>query len=233
MMESWPRVKESFSKSSFLLDIEEEHYLDILSSGDSIQLESGRTLFRQGDPAQRCYFVVSGRLKLIKLHEQGKEAIIRYIGPGEITAAVAVFRETDYPVTAKVIGTTEVFGWEKRTMTELMLKHPPLAINMLRFAINRIDELQTRFLEISAEQVEQRIAHALLRIMKQCGRKTDHGIAIDFRLSRQELADYTGTTLYTVSRTLSSWEKRGWIKSGREQITVAAPHALVLIANNT
>ncbi len=232
-MESWSRINENFSQSNFLLDIEEKHYADIFNFGDRFQLKSGETLFCQGDPARRSYFVVSGRLKLIKLHEQGKEAIIRYIGPGELTAAIAVFKGKDYPVTAEAIGATEVFGWEKKTMVKLMLKHPTLAINMLRFTINRLDELQTRFLEISAEQVEQRVAHALLRIMKQCGNKTDDGIAIDFRLSRQEIADYTGTTLYTVSRTLSAWEKKGWIKSGREQITVTAPHALVLIAKNT
>ena len=74
----------------------------------------------------------------------------------------------------------------------------------------------------------QRVTRALLRIMKQSGRKTNDGILIDFRISRQELADYTGTTLYTVSRILSSWEKSGWIKSGRERITVLAPHALVM-----
>ena len=83
---------------------------------------------------------------------------------------------------------------------------------------------------MQTERVEQRIARSLLRIMKQSGRKTEEGILIDFRLSRQDLADYTGTTMYTVSRTLSSWEQRGWIVSGRERIVVANPHALVTFA---
>jgi len=65
-----------------------------------------------------------------------------------------------------------------------------------------------RYLELQTERVEQRIARSLLRIMKQSGRKTDEGILIDFRLGRQDLANYTGSTLYTVSRTLSNWEKK-------------------------
>ncbi|MFP3928299.1 MAG: Crp/Fnr family transcriptional regulator, partial [Desulfobacteraceae bacterium] len=77
------------------------------------------------------------------------------------------------------------------------------------------------------ERVERRIARALLRIMRQSGRKSERGILIDFRLSRQDLADYTGTTLYTVSRTLSIWEKKGWVESGRQRIVVTDPHALV------
>jgi CRP-like cAMP-binding protein len=91
---------------------------------------------------------------------------------------------------------------------------------------------QNRYLENYTEQVEQRISRALLRIMKQSGRRAEDGIHIDFPLSRQELADYTGSTVYTVSRILSTWEKKGWIKSKREQIIVCDPHSLVLFSEH-
>jgi CRP-like cAMP-binding protein len=221
---------DTFPRSDLFAGIAVEKQTDILSRGHRIVFKSGETLFREGDSALRCYFVLKGRLKMSKLHEQGKEAIIRYINSGELVAAIAVFKGTDYPLTAEAIGAAEVVGWGKETMLKLMLEYAPLAVNMLQAVIDRIDELQTRYLELFAEQVEQRVARALLRIMKQSGRKTNDGVLIDFRLSRQELADYTGTTLYTVSRTLSSWEKSGWIKSGRERITVTDPHALVTFA---
>ncbi|HQO64278.1 MAG TPA: Crp/Fnr family transcriptional regulator, partial [Syntrophorhabdus sp.] len=105
-------------------------------------------------------------------------------------------------------------------------------VNMLGVAFDRLQDLQARYLELFAEQVEQRIARALLRIMRQSGRKTNEGILIDFPLSRQGLADYTGTTVYTVSRVLSAWEKKGWVISRRERITVSDPHALVLFTEN-
>jgi CRP-like cAMP-binding protein len=65
--------------------------------------------------------------------------------------------------------------------------------------------------------------------MKQSGRKDEGGILIDFPLSRQELADYIGTTVFTVSRVMSTWEKKGWIKSKREKIIVCDPHSLLLL----
>jgi CRP-like cAMP-binding protein len=111
----------------------------------------------------------------------------------------------------------------------MMRDQPQLAINLLKVAVDRLVDVQTRYMELCAEQVENRVAHALLRIMRQAGRKTDGGILIDFRISRQELADYAGTTLHTASRILSAWEKNGWIDSGRERITVCDPHALVLL----
>ncbi|MBI5589517.1 MAG: Crp/Fnr family transcriptional regulator [Deltaproteobacteria bacterium] len=225
-------IEDSFRQSDFLLGITESHAIDILNRGIRIHLKSGEYLFHQGDRARKCFFVLNGRMKLIKLHEQGKEAIIRYIGPGELTAILSVFKGKDYPVTAETIGPTEAVGWDKQTMEQLMLKYPPLAVNMLRCTIDRLDELQNRYLEICTEQVEQRIARALLRIMKQSGLREEDGIRIDFPLSRQELADYIGTTIFTVSRILSTWEKKGWIKSKREQITVCDPHSLVLFSEH-
>jgi CRP/FNR family transcriptional regulator, nitrogen oxide reductase regulator len=199
----------------------------ILARGQRTRLQDGQPLFHQGSPARRCYLVENGRLKLVKLHEQGKEAVFRYIGPGEITAAVAAFKEKAYPLTAVAIGDTRVVGWDRGTIMALLREYPELSLHLLQVVIERLDEVQTRYLELSAEQVQQRLARALLRIMKHSGRRTPDGILIDFPLSRQELADYTGTTLYTVSRTLSAWEKGGWVASGRERITIADPHALV------
>ncbi len=66
--------------------------------------------------------------------------------------------------------------------------------------------------------------------MRRAGSRTRLGIQIDIPLSRQNIADYAGTTLYTVSRTLSAWEKKGWIKSGREQILITNPHSLIQFA---
>jgi CRP-like cAMP-binding protein len=225
-------IEDSFGQSDFLSGIAELHATDILNRGNRIRLKSGQLLFHQGDPAHKSFLVLNGRLKLIKLHEEGKEAILRYIGPGEMTAIISVFKEKEYPATAETIGVTEAVGWDKQTMVQLMLEYPPLAVNMLRCTINRLDELQNRYLEICTEQVEQRISRALLRIMKQSGRRAEDGIHIDFPLSRQELADYTGTTVYTVSRILSTWEKKGWIKSKREQIIVCDPHSLMLFSEH-
>jgi len=221
---------DTISRSELFVGIKENRLSDIFSFGDRRIYQSGATIFREGDPAVKSYLVLKGRLKLSKLHEDGKEAIVRYINAGELTAAVSVFNGKDYPVTAQAVDPSEVAGWDRDTMLELMTVYPQMAINLLGTVIERLHDIQNRYLELQTERVEQRIARSLLRIMKQSGRRTKEGILIDFSLSRQDLADYTGTTLYTVSRILSSWEHRGWIVSGRERIVVADPHALVTLS---
>lgn len=223
-------LKEIFTRPDSFGDLKEDRISDILSLGHRCNYISGATLFREGDPAQKVYLVLKGRFKLSKQHEDGKEVIVRYIKSGEMTAAVSVFSGKNYPVTAQAVGPSEAVGWDRETMLELMNAQPQIAINLLGVVVERMEDVQNRYLELQVERVEQRVARALLRIMKISGRRIEEGVLIDFRLSRQDLANYTGTTLYTASRTLSSWEKKGWIRSGREKIIVVDPHALVSFA---
>ncbi|MEN6508912.1 MAG: Crp/Fnr family transcriptional regulator [Smithella sp.] len=222
--------KAGYNLTDFLHGLSRKQGDEIIRRGTMLDLKAGAVLFHEGDPARRSFLVLKGRLKLGKVHELGKEVLIRYIGPGELTAMITVLEERDYPVSAETVGETRVVGWDKRTMLEIMAEHPQLSINMIRNSIDRLEDLQSRYLELHAEQVEKRIARSLLRIMKQSGRRSGDEIIIDFPISRQELADYTGTTLYTVSRTLSGWEKKGWVKSKRARIIIADPHALVLFS---
>lgn len=226
-MDKNPSILDNLQKSDVFKGLTIEQYDAVIRSGFRKKLQSKNILFHQGDPATSCVLVNRGRLKLTILNEQGREIILRYIGAGELTAAVAVLKNWNYPVTAESIEETDVTAWDKPTMMQVMHQYPDIAINLLGIILERIDDVQNRYLEICTEHVDQRIARSLLRIMRRAGSKTRSGIQIDIPLSRQNIADYSGTTLYTVSRTLSAWEKNGWIKSGREKIIVTDPHALV------
>jgi len=153
--------------------------------------------------------------------------IFRFVGAGELAAAVAVLKNRDYPVSAESVEETDVTGWDKQTFMQLMRRYPDITINLMNIILDRLEDIQDRYLELSTEKVERRIALTLLRLMRSAGSNTSDGIYIDIPLGRQNIADYTGTTLYTVSRTPSAWEEAGWIKSGREQIIITDPHSLV------
>jgi CRP-like cAMP-binding protein len=113
-----------------------------------------------------------------------------------------------------------------------MLQTPVLAVNALRVLSERMGRLQDRVRELATERVERRIARALLRLVRHAGRRTDEGVAIDMAVTRQEIAELTGTTLFTVSRTLASWESADLVRTGRQRIVVLRPHGLVALAED-
>lgn len=208
------------------------HYEDILKHGILKQLSPMDILFREGEDSVNCYLVTKGCLKLSKANTQGREVIIRYISSGYMTAAPALLRNREYPVTAQAIKTTEVVCWNKKGFIDLTRKYPDIALDLLMTVFDRLDELQTRYLKLSSEQTEQRIAKLMISLMKHAGKRDRDKVHIDIPLSRQNIADHIGASIYTVSRTLSTWEKSGWIKSSRKQITIIDPHTLEELGTN-
>ena len=198
-----------------------------------VRAASGRSFFREGDAARLFFVLRRGRVKFTQISAEGHEVILRVIGPGEPFGGVAAFADTGtYPVTARALDASEALTWDGARITALMHRFPSIAINAARMIAGRLHELQEQHRQLMTERVERRVARALLRLAQHAGRRVEGGVEIDFPLSRQDLAQMTGTTLFTVSRTLSAWQEDGLIATGRRRVTVRQPHRLVRIAED-
>ncbi len=196
------------------------------------QVERGFFFFLEGDPATHLYILTHGQVKLAQLTPEGQQVILRFACPGEMFGGIAVLGVPEYPVSAEAVDDCRALAWDGETMAQLMEQCPRLAMNALHLLAKRVQELQDRLREMTTERVERRVARTLLRLIRQVGRKVEGGVLIDLPLSRQDLAELTGTTLYTVSRILSRWEQEGLIESGRARVLVRHPHGLVTIAED-
>lgn len=199
----------------------------------TIRVAAGRTFFREGEPARHFFVLVSGRVKFTQISAEGHEVILRVTGPGEPFGGIAAFADGGtYPVTARAVEPCEAYAWDGGRVTALMLRFPQVGINAARLVAERLHALQRQHRELMTERVERRIARALLRLAQHSGRRVEGGVEIDFPLSRQDLAQMTGTTLFTVSRTLSGWQESGIIATAHRRIVVRHPHKLVQIADD-
>ncbi|RMH02090.1 MAG: Crp/Fnr family transcriptional regulator [Chloroflexi bacterium] len=188
--------------------------------------------FHQGEAAETFYILLEGRARLTQLTPEGHQVTIRYVGPGDAIGIIVALSNTTYPISTEAITDCTTLAWHANTITKLMEQYPRLAINALKLVAGRFIQLQKQYQELATERVEQRVARALLRLIRQTGKRTESGIIIDMPLSRQDLAEMTGTTLYTVSRILSQWEQQGIIEAGRQQVIIHHPHSLVKIADD-
>lgn len=195
-------------------------------------LAPGELFFSEGEQAEAFFVLTSGRVKLAQLTPEGHQVVLRLIGPGDAFGGVGAFGDPTYPVSAEAVEPSIAFAWTSTTMRHLLETEPRVAVNALRFIAARYHDLQRRYRHLMTERVERRVARALLRLVHDAGRRVDAGIEITFPVSRQDIAEMTGTTLYTVSRLLSAWEAQGIVQSGRQHIVLTKPHALVAIAED-
>ncbi len=195
-------------------------------------VEEGGYFFHQGDPALYVYVLTEGRIKLNQVTETGQQIILRVAVPWQLFGIIGLIPEKIYPVSAQAIENCRAIAWEGEALYRFSQHHPSILVNSLNMMSENLREFQDLFRHLATEQVEQRLARLLLRLARQAGRKVEHGVLIDLSLTRQELAEMTGATLYTVSRMLNTWERLGIVQVGRERIVIVDNHKLVTMAED-
>ncbi|MCV0396751.1 MAG: Crp/Fnr family transcriptional regulator [Rhizobiaceae bacterium] len=204
----------------------------ILAQACSSRFPRNSEIFGQDQEASHFFLLLSGHIRVVRTTPDGDQIIARYINEGELFGIAVAMGRTTYPASAVAAVDCVALSWPNSTWAELQSRAPSFAGSAYQTIGSRLQDTQERVVEMSTQQVEQRIASAVLRLVTQSGRKGETGIEIDFPISRQDIAEMTGSTLYTVSRLLSAWEDEGIVRSGRQKITVTDPHALMLVAEN-
>lgn len=189
---------------------------DIAKAASSVSIARGNTFFNQGDEANFVFYLVEGQVKLSQISESGEQVTPRTVGNGKIFGGVAAFGQRPYPVSAVALSPATALRWKGEGMRKLMKDYPRLALNALDIVSKRLHDLQDRYHELATEQVAIRLRKALLRLAETAGKSTP----IQLDLSRQDLAEMTGTTLFSVSRILKTFEKDGLLGLGREKVVI-------------
>ena len=175
-------------------------------------MNEGEYFFRQGETASRLLLLVDGRVRINQVTADGQQVTMRIIVPGSLFGAMAfVVPKDGYPASAQAMDACVALSWNAETFRELALRDPGIGLKMTEVMYHHVEEIQKRLMELATERVQRRIARTLLRLAEQAGKNGRGGLLIDLPLDRQEIAEMTGTTLYTVSRILRQWEREGVI----------------------
>ncbi len=192
----------------------------------------GDTVFAEGEPSDFFYSVASGRVKVVKMLPSGKEVILEVFGAGEPLGAVAVYEGRPFPASAITIEDTSCILIPRNTFFALLEQHPTLVRGILTGLTLRLIELTKRLAELSGGRVEARFARLFLKLSHDSGTVRPDGTFIALPLSRQELADMTGTTIETCIRIMSRWGKDDIVRTEKDGFIVVDAATLEALANS-
>ena len=202
--------------------------LSIVSAAHEKRFARHKTLFSEGDPIREILLLVSGWVKETQFSQNGSEVILRLNGPGQIMGALGC-NKGDHCSTAQTIRPSSALVWESSVFEACLEHFPVLRRNATQILGERLRELEQRFREVSTEKVAPRLSRQLVRLSNQLGwTGMDDSVAI--HLSREELAQLTGTSLFTVSRLLCKWEALGFVVAQREVVRVRNLAALMQVS---
>lgn len=191
----------------------------------------GEVLHIEGDRVEQVTLLTSGSVKSTSTGPSGAEVILRLWVPGDVLGSVDLFAGGQHSNTAQAFRLARGLVWDATHFRTLADRFPVLDQNMLRISVRYLADLEERFRELATERVAPRVARQLMRLLPKIGRSAGGGV--DVCPSREELAQMTGTTLFTVSRLLSAWETRGLVRPRREAVTICDIEALRAISEDT
>lgn len=205
----------------------------LIAHANARLVSQGETIFEQGEPADNFFLLLHGRLKVTQVTSDGQQIIVRVVHPGDLFGFAKALQRNDYPGTAVAAAESLTLSWPTDLWPDFVEHNPRLAVSAMQTIGQRLEEAHTRIREMSTQEVERRVAHTVLRLARKAGREEADGIRIDFPISRQDIAEMTGTTLHTVSRIFSAWETKGLVEGGRQKLLVRDLQGLEALARST
>lgn len=175
--------------------------------------EKGELIFEQDSPSDQFFTIASGRVKIFKMLPSGKDLILEVFSAGDPLGAVAAYDGRPFPASAVALEDTVCVVIPRGAFFRLLEEHPTLVRGLMLGMTIRMVELTNRLAELSGSRIEARLARLFLKLGREMGRQERGGLFIPLPLSRQELADMTGTTIETCIRIMSRWGKQNVVRT--------------------
>lgn len=186
-------------------------------------------VFMEGDPPLWFCLVRTGRVKILRHSRTGKDVVLELLGPGEPFGGVAVIEKRPYPASAQATEASAVVKIPQEPLVALAERHPSIIKEMALMIGRRLRDAHASVKSLAVDPVEARLAATLLRLARD-GTKVKQGMALPFHLTRQSLADMTGTTVETTIRIISRWLKDGLLQDEEGRFVLKDVDALTALA---
>jgi CRP/FNR family transcriptional regulator, nitrogen oxide reductase regulator len=220
---------EAINRFALFAEVPTADCQSIVSMSGEKRFSRRETMFSEGNPVRDVVMLLSGCVKVTQTGLNGNEVILRLNGPGEIVGSFRLCVHCSHCSTAQTVQDSSALVWDAATFEKLLVKYPTFRRNTLRALEERLRDMEERFREVSTEKVGSRLSSELLRLSGRLGRVP--GGPMEITLSRAELAQLIGTTLFTVSRLLCQWQTQGIVTIRREAVMVRDVNALAQLSH--
>jgi CRP/FNR family transcriptional regulator, anaerobic regulatory protein len=183
----------------------------------------GEMIFQPGDLTEQLLIIHTGRVKIYRVSELGKEQLLRILEPGDFIGELSLFTAETSANYAEAMAKTEICAIHKNDLQEMLVTHPEVSLKILEEFGKRLKEAEMTIERLSLQDAEKRVASYLIEQISNVAHTVDgiNPITIVLPMSKKDLSSYIGTTQETLSRRLTTFQERGWIKqSGQRNIII-------------
>ncbi len=212
-------------------DLEKLALKDVSENKVMNTYKKGNTIFFQGNPPFGLYCINSGKIKISKIGNDGKESIIRIAQAGDVLGHRSLFSNENYNATATTIEDAAICFIDKKFIYKAIQDQPSIALHLIQKLSHEMGAAEAKSAAMFQKNVRERLAELFLTLAKTYGIKEKKGIRLDIKLTREEMASMIGTANETVIRFISEFKDEGLIDQEGKVIYVLDEERLLEFAN--
>jgi CRP/FNR family transcriptional regulator len=182
---------------------------DMMAEAEQLTLGPRHILFHEGDRAGHVFTLVQGTAKLTRLLPDGREQVLGFRFAGDVVGYTAA---EHYPFSAQLLTPAEMCRLERRRLDTLLHRYPALERRLLDLCVQELAATQDQLVTVGRRTAEARVAAFLLSLAEAGRRRSQPRTVLDMPMTRSDIADFLGLTIETVSRTLTAFRRRGWVR---------------------
>jgi CRP/FNR family transcriptional regulator, nitrogen oxide reductase regulator len=213
--------------SEFLKGIASHGRQLILQAAQYRAIPAKETIIQGGAKATHLFLLASGSARYSRVTGHGKELLLRWLVPGDVFGLASVLKNPPpYMGSAQVMEESEVYAWKHDRVCELSVTYPQIVQNALRITLGYLAGYAERHANLLTQKAEQRLAHALIHLGHHAGRHHSGVVQVD--ITNEQLGNLSDVSMFTATRLLKKWERKGAIVKKRNKILILSPEKLDL-----
>lgn len=213
-------------KPRFLEGLEPEVVAEIVAAGSLRRFHARTVVTREGHEAEKMFLFLEGRGRSFATTAKGEKVIILGIFPGDIIGGRAALRDPmKYLVSSETVVDSAALLWSRERFLPFLAKYPRVLENGLLTASDYLESYQELLIAASYDTAGKRVARALEGWAKSVGKSVDDGLGL--HVNNEDLANQANVTIFTVSRLLSEWQRKGLLVKSRGKVVIRTPVELV------
>ncbi len=199
---------------------------NVLQAGTLRHFPARSIIATEGQPADEIFLILHGRARTFTTTPKGEKVLLMRIPPGDPSGGRALLNTpTEYLVSTEAVTECAALVWGRSPILSLTKQYPILLENALLIASEYFAVLRDMLVAASHHTASERIAQVLANLSREVGRKGFEGTVVP--ISNEDLANEANVTIFTVSRTLSDWQRKGLVLKKRGHVVVRSPEGLV------
>ena len=205
-------MEDAVRNAPLFLALDEEASVALRASMVEIDFTRGQIVFSEGDPGDRLYVIMDGKIKLGTTSNDGRESLLAVLGPGEMFGELSLFDPGPRTSTATALTETTLLGLGHEALGPWLTGRPGVAEALLKALAQRLRRTNETLADLVFSDVPGRVAKALVELSEKFGEKRPEGFYVEHDLTQEELAQLVGASRETVNKALADFVQREWIK---------------------